>query len=113
MKQLALLKMIGIEIGLVTYKVLRNVVMPRKSGEMSYQDLVAAMKTHYRSTPSEIVQPFRFNSRFRHPGESVSMFVSKLRSLAEHCNFENTLEVLLHQVFAEPLNDIVASVRVA
>ena len=82
-------------IGPLTYKTLRNVVMPRKSGEMSYQDLVAAMKTHYRPTPSEMVQRFQFNSRFRHPGESVSMFVSELRSLAEHCNFENTLEVML------------------
>ena len=69
--------------------------MPRKPGEMSYHDLVVAIKTHYRSTPWEIVQRFRFNSRFRHPGQSVSMFVSELHSLAEHCNFENTLEVLL------------------
>ena len=50
-------------IGPWTYKTLRNVVMPRKPEEMSYQDLLAAMKTHYRSTPSEIVQRFRFNSR--------------------------------------------------
>ena len=92
-------------IGPVTYKTLRNVVMPRKPGEMSYQDLVAAMKTHYRPTPSEIVQRFRFNSRFRHPGESVSMFVSELRSLAEHCNFENTLEVMLRDRLVCGIND--------
>ena len=61
MKQMALLKTIGTiaTIGPVTYKTLRNVVMPRKPGEMSYQDLVAAMKTHHHSTPSEIVQQFR------------------------------------------------------
>ena len=89
-------------IGPLTYKTLRNVVMPRKPGEMSYQDLVAATKTHYRS---EIVQRFRFNSRFRHPGESVSMFVSELRSLAEHCNFENTLEVMLRDHLVCGIND--------
>ena len=37
---MALLKTIGTiaTIGPVTYKTLRNVVMPRKPGEMSYQD---------------------------------------------------------------------------
>ena len=79
--------------------------MPRKLGEMSYQDLVAAMKTHYLSTPSEIVQQLQFNSRFRHPGESVSMFVSELHSLSEHCNFENTLEVMLRDRLLCGIND--------
>ena len=79
--------------------------MPRKPGEMSYQDLVVAMKTHYCSTPSEIVQRFRFNSRFGHPGESVSTYVSELRSLAEHCNFENMLEVMLRDCLLCGIND--------
>ena len=42
--------------------------------------------------PSEIVQTCKFNSRYRNPGESVSMFVSELRSLAEFCNYGAVLD---------------------
>ena len=68
-------------IGLVTYKTLRNVVLLRKPGEMSYQDLLPAMKTHYRSTPSEIVQRFRFNSRSSRMWNKRSKYTSRPPSL--------------------------------
>ena len=45
--------------------------------------------------PSEIVQRCEFNSRVRQSGESISTFVSLLRSLAEHCNFGASLQVML------------------
>ena len=45
--------------------------------------------------PSEIVQRYEFNSRVRQSGESISTFVSQLRSLAEHCNFGALLQVML------------------
>ena len=82
-------------IGAKAYKQLRSLVAPEKPGEMSYDNLTAAMKNHLTPPPSEIVQRFKFNSRFRRPGESVSSYVAKLRVLAEFCNFGGSLELML------------------
>ena len=37
----------------------------------------------------------KFNARLRKPGESVASYVAELRSLSEHCEFNNTLEEML------------------
>ena len=49
----------------------------------------------YKPAPSEIVERFKFHSRNRRQGESVAIFVAELRSLAEFCNFGETLKVML------------------
>ena len=41
----------------------------------------------------------------RKPGDSVATFVSELRSLAEHCNFESALEDILHGRIVCGIND--------
>ena len=63
-------------IGPTAYKLLRNLVAPAKPGEKTYDALVTAMKQHHNPTPSEIVQRYMFNSRFRQPGETVSTYMS-------------------------------------
>ena len=45
------------------------------------------------------------HSRVWEPGESVNMFVSELRSLAEHCNFESTLEDMVRERIVCGIND--------
>ena len=90
-KQAIMLTTIGPE----SYKTLRSLIAPTKPGEKSYRELADKMKPHYSPAPSEIVQRFKFNSRFHNPGESVSTFVSELHSLAEFCNFGGTLDVML------------------
>ena len=82
-------------IGAKAYKQLRCLISPVKPNETEYADLLKAMKDHYKPAPSEIVQRFKFNSRSRRPGESVSSYVAELRSLAEYCNFGDTLELML------------------
>ena len=63
-------------IGAKAYKQLRSLISPAKPGETNYEDLIAAMKKHFTPAPSEIMQRFKFNSRFRRPGESVSSYVA-------------------------------------
>ena len=82
-------------IGPLTYKVLQSLLAPIKPSEKAYGDLVAKLSQHFSPTPSEIVQRFKFHSRFRKAGESVATYVSELRSFAEFCNFGETLEVML------------------
>ena len=53
------------------------------------------MEKHHDPVPSEIVQRYKFNSRVKKPEESVSMYLSQLRSLAEHCNYGTKLDEML------------------
>ena len=50
-------------------------LIERMLGESDFVTMSKAMKDHYAPAPSEIVQRFRFNSRFCRTGESVSTYV--------------------------------------
>ena len=92
-------------IGPAAYKLLRNLVAPERLEDKSYDELVEAMKKHQNPTPSEIVQRYKFNSRFRQSGESVSTFMSELRALAEFCNYGATLDSMLRDRLVCGIND--------
>ena len=82
-------------IGPRIYKLLCSLVAPAKPGEKTFAELVAALTQHLAPKPSEIVQRYKFHTRFRRQGESVAVFVAELRALAQTCNFGDTLEVML------------------
>ena len=46
--------------------------------------------------PSEVVQLFKFHTRTRQSGESVSTYVSQLHTIAEDCKFGIHLDRMLH-----------------
>lgn len=92
-------------IGPATYRVLRNLISPKKPAEESYSDLVEVLSDHFNPVPSEIVQHFKFNSRVQKSGESVSMFVAELHAIAALCNFEGTLEGMLRDRIVCGIND--------
>jgi len=63
------------------------------------------LKEHYNPRPSEIVQRFKFNTRFWQPEESISTYVSQLRSLAEFYNFGAALDDMLRDSLVCGIND--------
>ena len=77
------------------YKLLHSLVSPAKPGEKPYRELVAAMSKHFSPKPSEIVQRYKFHTRFRQAEETVATYVVELRTLAEFCNFGADLEDML------------------
>lgn len=94
-------------IGPTTYKVLSNWIVPKKPGDELYANLVKALVDHFNPEPSKIVQYFKFNSRWRKPGESVSTFVAELRVIAVYCNFGDMLEDMLRDRIVCGINDTV------
>ena len=92
-------------VGPKTYKLLRSLIHPATPNDKSYAELVEALTKHFKPTPSEIVQRFRFNTRSRKPGETVAQYVSELRALAEYCNFGDTLETMLRDRLVCGVND--------
>ncbi len=55
----------------------------------------SSYKRHHNQVPSEIVQRYKFTSRFCWDGESVATFVSKLYSPAEFSNYGASLNDML------------------
>ena len=53
------------------------------------------MKAHRELKPSVIVQHYQFNSCHHATSETVVEYIAALRKLAEHCNFEYTLDKML------------------
>ena len=77
------------------YKLMHSLISPAKPNDKSFGPLVKAMRGHLCPPPSEIVQHRKFNSRIRQDGESVAVYMSVLKALAQYCNFGETLEVML------------------
>ena len=82
-------------VGPSTYKLLCKLIIPKKPGKLSSDELVQSVKQHHNPTPSKIVQQFKFNSRVRQPGESVALFLAALQALARFCNYGDTLDSML------------------
>ena len=66
------------------YKQLRSLIAPAKPGGTDFAMLSKAMQNHYAPAPSEIVQRFRFNSRFHQPGESVVFSSNSFSLFSSH-----------------------------
>ena len=71
--------------GASCYKLFRGLTQPEKPENKTYEDLVKLMEKHQRPTPNPIAERFKFNSRNRQPGESISTYMSVLRQLTEYC----------------------------
>ena len=91
-------------IGASNFTLLRSIAGPDGLDPKSYAVLVKLLQDHFDPKPSEIVERFPFNSQFRETGESVSLFITNLRSLLEHCNGES-LEAMLRDQLVCGIND--------
>ena len=76
--------------GQMAYMLLRSLIAQLKPDDKSYANLVSAMEKRHNRIPSDYTE-VRFNSRIKTTEESVSVYLSQLRSLAEHCNCGNKL----------------------
>lgn len=92
-------------IGRPAFKLLWSLLHPNKPANKTFDELTQILTDHYKPAPSEIVQRFKFHSRFRKQGESVATYVSELRALAEYCNFGETLQDMLRDRLVCGIND--------
>ena len=65
-----------------TYNLLRSIIAPAKPMEKTFEQLVEILSGYYSLKPTEVMQPFRFNSRKRKEGETIENYVAELRKLA-------------------------------
>ena len=74
---------------------------------------MAVLKQHYNPTPSVIVQRYKckFHSHSRQPSETIATFMLELRSIAEFCNFGQTLDDMLRDRLVCGIGDNVIQKR--
>ena len=82
-------------VGDKTYKLIRDLVAPKKPTEKSYKELVELLTTHLEPKPSVIIERFKFNSRFRHEGETAAQYLAELWNLARYCEYGQNLDEML------------------
>ena len=85
-----------------TYKLFLS---PGEPKDVSFADIVQQMADHYQPKPSIIVQRFKFHSRSRKPGESVTTYIAELKRLSEGCAFGNFLQEMLRDQIVCGIND--------
>ncbi|KAF0032152.1 hypothetical protein F2P81_014442 [Scophthalmus maximus] len=66
-----------------TYRLIRNMAMTRKPGNIGFRELVT-LQNHHNPKPSVIVQCFKFHTHSRKAGVSAAAFVAELRQLSEY-----------------------------
>ena len=93
--------------GIETFKLACNLASPRTPRELTYKELVDTIAEHFNPKKSAAVHRFKFNSRTRNPGETVSTFVAELKKLAVHCGFadEDELKKMLCDRLICGIND--------
>ena len=92
-------------VGSSTYVTLKSLLAPEKPADKSFKDIIAVLTKHFSPPPSEVVQSYRFFSRVRQPGETVSVFVAALRRLAKDCNFGTAMDRILRDKIVFSISD--------
>ncbi len=98
-------------IGGTNHSLLRSISAPEGLKDKPYDELVKLLLDHYSPAPSEIVQRFKFNSCVRKQGESVASILASLRAASEHCNYGDSLELMLRDRLVYGINDRVIQKR--
>ena len=72
-----------------TFQLARSLASPRVLNDLTYKEIGNLMEAHYNPKKSEAVQRYKFNSRVRHSGETVSTYIAELKKLACFLRLDN------------------------
>ena len=89
----------------VTFAKFRDLASPHVIADISLDDIVELLKTHYRPQTVEITECFKFFKCTQGASERIADFMAELRRLAKTCNFGQYLETALHDQFMCGLRD--------
>ena len=82
-------------IGADAYGILRNLLLPRRPKDKSFDELKEVLIGHYSPKPILIAERFKFHRRNQLESELVAQFVVELKRLALKCEFWVFLEKAL------------------
>jgi hypothetical protein len=92
-------------LGEKTYGLLRNLTSPDQPWTNSYDDLCELLNKHLNPKPLIIAKRFRFQKWNQAAVERVNDYLTTLRKLAEHCDFQASLNDTLRDRLVCGLKD--------
>lgn len=92
-------------IGPKTYQTLRSLCAPDLPSSKPYNELCDLLIQHFSPVPLEIMERYKFHKRDQHPSENISQYIANIKSLSEHCNFNDNLLTALRDRFVCGLRD--------
>ena len=78
-------------VGAKTYALLCSLTSPTLPQEKSFDELAAALTSHFQPKPLLIAERFHFHRRDQSMEESIAEYVAELRRLATDCEFGDYL----------------------
>ncbi|KAL3221107.1 hypothetical protein MRX96_029618 [Rhipicephalus microplus] len=94
-----------------TYSLLRGLLAPSRPAQAGLTEIFTTLGKHYAPRVSEVVASFKFFSRHRKEGETVSDYIALLKKSAEDCNFATFRERMLRDQIVSGINDVTMQTR--
>ena len=82
-------------VGASTYRLIKTLSLPGKPNDLSFEDLVQRVKTHFNPKPSVTIKCYEYNTRKQKPEEAVAEYIAALGKIAEHCDYGSSLNDML------------------
>ena len=77
------------------YKLAKSLTSPHKPSEKTFDELKNTLQEHLNPKGNIIMERFKFNSRVREQGESVSDFIAELRRLSRTCEYGTSVNDMI------------------
>jgi hypothetical protein len=97
--------------GADTFKTIRSLLAPSKPSEKTYDEIVQALTNHFSPKRSQVLCRSKFYQCEKKPEDSVSTYLSELRTLASDCYFGDKLDEMIRDRLVCGLNDPVIQKR--
>ncbi|XP_061719118.1 uncharacterized protein LOC133526480 [Cydia pomonella] len=73
-----------------TYRLVRDLALPSVVGELPYNTVIELLDSHFKPKKCGFAERFRFHSATQRPGEKLTEWAARVRSLAAYCGFTAT-----------------------
>lgn len=94
--------------GARTFALAVNAIAPKKIEDATYDEIMTALKGHFKPKTLVIFERFKYNSRVQGQGETIAEFVNGLKNLVRTCNYSSTvLNEMLRDRFVIGVNNAV------
>ena len=92
-------------VGAKIFSLVKDLVAPKKPAECEYDELVKALREHFKPQVIVIYERFKFYSRNQGQSESIAEFVAGIKACARTCEFGDKLEEMLRDRLVMGLRD--------
>ncbi|KAJ8871284.1 hypothetical protein PR048_027592 [Dryococelus australis] len=85
-------------IGEQAWALLTSLITPKELFDVSYEELIQVLNSHFDPKKNEIASCFVFANRKQQPTETIAEFVAELKRLSRGCNFQDLEKQLLIRI---------------